>query len=207
MPIQILVKFDYFFTRIIQYLIMEIKELDQLKELDPKIKNLVYALNRCGIKTNSSCEGHVIEGQTPYPYVTFDLGAEEETFNHNQAQQNYMKIQNNPSLRKHKDIAFKEVVDAYIKKDTALAHGMKNAQKLLEEYYEQYHPAYHLTLFTYQDNMITFSSAKQQQYMRSKEEQQKNLSIMQNEMQKFADFLNSTDGKPVPHCYSQSSKS
>jgi len=42
--------------------------------IDPKIVNLVKAVNLLGIDTNSSCEGHSGWGRTKYPYVATAYG-------------------------------------------------------------------------------------------------------------------------------------
>jgi hypothetical protein len=42
-------------------------------ELDPKIRNLVRALNGKGIRTDGSCEGHLDPDKSPHPYVSIPL--------------------------------------------------------------------------------------------------------------------------------------
>lgn len=62
--------------------------------VDPEIKNLVFAINSCGIKTHGSCEGHDLS----HPWITIQKDEDKRKLNKIVDGYNFLYVSQYPEL-------------------------------------------------------------------------------------------------------------
>lgn len=190
---------------------MDIKELDKL-ELDSKIKHLVYSLNRYGIKTRSSCEGHLNYFlRKPFPHIWLHIIGEKEREEEHQFHTEFIrfisenKIHTFTKYTDPNDIKKQQELKVLHKKwtdkhDQNLASNTLKLKPLFELIKKYNQKCLSYKLCVYEDELVCMNC--HEQYCFSQEEQEKNLILMQEELENFANFI---DGILAQNCCVQSS--
>ncbi len=182
---------------------MYVQKLNKI-ELDAGIKKLVYALNARGFETSMSCEGHIseLEFQTPYPYVlmvdhamdlyrakNMAMRRHENSLNSGGRLQFFKEYECSKNfLDELKVIKEKIRVDYSHKKLLYARESNKNYTKL-HELVALYNATLQPNQMIYFDSLLIKPLYSAMQYSLSATDAEKNILVMRESLEKFADFI------------------
>ena len=158
--------------------------------IDSGIKETVIILNLLGVKTSSSCEGHIDRG-LPYPWINLDNNKDSrfvwEKINKVQKQIRELQESNN---KENSQELFAQNRYLFSQLEQSSQNVITPIYSLLEKFYDQKNIKYDTILqFSFKSFPRMHSLGVNRQDVRSPDEKKNKLKEYQDEMNDFTDFL------------------